>query len=189
MLSKTIIILLSGKAGVGKSTTADFMCDFIEDNYTEYTSLVRSFAGELKNIARSIGWDGVKDEKGRNLLIDLGCNARKYDEAVWAKKLVEGLENHPNYPVDFVFLDDWRFPNEGKFLENQPMYRVFKVRIISPERELLKGTAAYFDQSECSLDDNPLNYDYMIYNSGTLNDLKVISQSIIKDILGKDIYF
>ena len=59
-----IIIVINGKARVGKDT----LCDFVIKNY--YADKISSIT-PIINIARDNGWDGVKDKKSRRFLSEL----------------------------------------------------------------------------------------------------------------------
>lgn len=92
------IIGLAGKAGAGKSTTAAAMLEALGRPYC-----IQSFASPVREIALAMGWDGVKDEKGRKLLVAVGMAGRAYGADTWIKQL------------DFTkrcVIDDVRFPNE-----------------------------------------------------------------------------
>jgi hypothetical protein len=168
---KTKVILLSGRAGVGKTTTANMLKELFENQGK--SADIFPFARGVKIVAKLMGWDGIKDDKGRELLIGVGNVARAYNENVWARINVEEIiEGHPKYPLDIVLIDDWRFPNEGKYIEENPLYQVFRVRIHSPNRESLLGTKYYFDVSETSLPEYEEGfYFYDLDNRGTLEDL------------------
>ena len=59
--------MLTGKAGCGKDTAYKIMKKYANKSIKRY-----AFADPLKNIAYEAGWDGIKDEKGRKLLVSLG---------------------------------------------------------------------------------------------------------------------
>lgn len=183
MFKQPIAVLVSGKAGVGKSTLAHYAYLYCKELHLN--PIIAPFAYGLKSIARLVDWDGAKDEKGRNLLIELGAVARKYNENVWADYTFNKfLPATPCFPYDIVFVDDWRFPNEGKFVKNLGWYIVKKIRVKSPERECLKGTTAYSDISETSLpswDDG--FYDFIIPNLWTLDILKEQAERLVDQIL------
>ena len=67
------ILLLTGRAGSGKDT----FCDLATRSGVNVAR--HAFADSLKRLAFNAGWDGVKDEKGRRLLIDLGNSIRSYN--------------------------------------------------------------------------------------------------------------
>jgi hypothetical protein len=175
LLAKTLVILISGKGGVGKSTTAGFMLKYAKEQ--GYNAVIMPFAYGVKSVARSMGWDGVKDGKGRQLLISVGMAGREYDEATWARMSFENiLPCIPQAPFDLVFVDDWRFGNEGKYVESLPSYQVKKMRVLAPNREILKGTKFYTDPSENSLPDICDMYDLIIDNNLiTLSELNTIA--------------
>lgn len=180
--NKQNIFLISGKVGVGKSSFA-IACDTI-CKHMAFNSQVIAFADELKRIAMNLGWDRKKDEKGRKFLIDLGLAARNYDLDIWAKTLWNGIDDF----ADFIFVDDWRFINEYEFfnqLAKDPAnsLQLFLIRIESPEREALKGSKLYNDESEIGLDnfDKSL-YNYIIVNDGTLEDLYNKALDVIKEV-------
>jgi DNA polymerase III delta prime subunit len=171
MFKHSAVVLFSGKAGVGKTTSANFCKNLFDKN-----SKIASFATGVKQVAYQMGWDGIKDDKGRQLLIDIGKSGRKYDKDIWAKYTFDKIiPEYDYYPFDMVFIDDWRFPNEGEYIKTNPLYVVYTVRIEAPEREILKGTPQYYDESETSLpsvNQNPGFYDFIVSNSGDFENLK-----------------
>lgn len=146
-MNKKTIVLISGKAGVGKTTTAKILSRMLSN--LNVSNGIFPFASELKKIARQMGWDGEKDDRGRQLLIDLGLAGRRYDEDMWAKLTARSIIESG---VDVAIVDDWRFPNEGRYISTLG-YNVLRVRVVSPNREILKGTPQYLDASETSLPD------------------------------------
>ena len=68
------IVLFSGKAGTGKTTASNYLLYLAEKN-----GYLLHFATMVKDIAkRYFWWDGVKDEKGRRLLQEIGRTGRNY---------------------------------------------------------------------------------------------------------------
>lgn len=190
----TTVILISGKAGVGKTTAARYLQRQL-DHYGQKSAVV-GFAIGIKECARQyIGWNGAKDERGRRLLQTLGTEAgRAYDDQTWPKYLFEKYipREYPDVndtytdsiPLDFVLVDDWRFNSEYKYTTGH--YATYTIRIESPDRELLKGTPEYFHTSETELpsDENPL-YDFVVYNTGTMEEFEKKLNNIV-DFLAED---
>jgi hypothetical protein len=195
--------MVGGKAGVGKSTFSGFALDYAKSHYNLEHSAIFPFAFGVKDVAtRCFGWDGKKDDRGRELLQDVGKTGRAYNINIWVKKLLDkfyGME----YYSDVVLIDDWRFPNEGQYIEiNEPSFKVVHIRIESPEREILKGKKAYDDVSETSLpsvevdynigypyyviDDE--HYDYVVANTGSLDDLNDIAKAIMDREINKLVF-
>ena len=109
--------MLAGKAGVGKNTWAQ---QYI-DEHPQETVRLYSFAGHLKSCAREyFGWDGKKDVKGRQLLIDLGNYFRKYN----LNLLIDIVANHIINDwwlntVDTFIITDCRFNNEIVYFKSR----------------------------------------------------------------------
>jgi len=173
-MRKTICILISGKAGVGKSISASLLHKYLEERHGINREIF-NFAKAVKETAKFLGWNGEKDTKGRRFLQHLGQTAREYNKDIWVEKTIYGeIEKYYTYPLDVVLIDDWRFPNEAEFISRSPLYEVVKLRIESPGREILKGTPEYNEESEISLPkavESPEYYDYILFNEGTIEDL------------------
>lgn len=94
-LAKTIGI--TGLAGAGKTYAATWF-------KLRTGGEIWSFAAEIKRIAKTMGWNGEKDARGRKLLQDLGSIGREYDRQCWISRM----------PTDRpVIIDDVRFVNEA----------------------------------------------------------------------------
>jgi hypothetical protein len=174
-MRKTIAILVSGKAGVGKSLSSEILENYTRERHGISVGTFH-FAQSLKSIAKSMGWNGEKDLKGRALLQGIGQVGRAYNENTWVDLTInKEVEGHYLYPLDVILIDDWRFPNEFHFVSKCPLYEVIKLRIESPNREILKGTKEYDEVSENSLpvaQSYPGYYDYILFNEGTKEDLE-----------------
>lgn len=70
---KKLVIVINGKGGVGKDT----LCSFVSDKYNVMNI---SSIDPIKEIAKTIGWDGRKDNKSRKLLSDLKRIATDYND-------------------------------------------------------------------------------------------------------------
>jgi len=182
--------MISGRAGEGKTTFATMCRDYLVKKGHEATII--SFAQAVKDTAKSMNWDGNKDDKGRRLLTVIGGAGREYDESTWArmavKKIVDFfIENADETGQDwgFVFIDDWRFFNEGDVIIEH-FEPVMKVRMIRPkEFHLLLNTPAYDDISEISLPDYipSAYYDYGIENDRDLEYLKNTAETFVELVL------
>ena len=93
MTHRKVVVLISGKAGAGKSTFAEYL---EQDAVKEGLSCVRTaFADALKDIAYdNFGWNGKKDEKGRRLLQNLGDAGRSYNTDLWVNKVKDKILEH-----------------------------------------------------------------------------------------------
>jgi hypothetical protein len=169
---KTVVVLVSGKAGSGKSTFSDLLESRLLD--IAGISVFRySFAGPLKFIAKAyIAWDGQKDEKGRKLLQDIGRVGRDYDQDIWVKHMLNQMDKKAGVlPYNFVIVDDWRFPNELAFLQKNPLLEIYTVRVARMNEDALPGNTGS-DVSENSLPEIPDGlYNRFISNGGDYRDL------------------
>jgi dephospho-CoA kinase len=185
ILKRPICILLGGKAGVGKSASAEYLKDFLTYNFTVKKD---SFAYSLKECAaESFGWDGRKDIKGRKLLQDIGRIGREYNEDIWVSKLLDRYKNIDiSNRVHILLVDDFRFPNEYAFLCVKSIFKVYCVKIDAPNKEILRNTTAYNDVSETSLDD--FRFDYVVDNSGSFSDLYKSLDSLMNEIIPPNLF-
>jgi energy-coupling factor transporter ATP-binding protein EcfA2 len=183
------VVLISGKAGVGKSTLADFLSEVVRE-YEGFNSVVmrQPLAWGVKQTAVNMGWDGEKDVKGRRLLQGIGRIGREYDKDIWVKICDRAICNtqehygHLEASLAYAWIDDWRFKNEIEwFLKKDYQFKVHTVRIHAPSREILAGTPEALDASEVDLDDY-LNFNFMIGNEGTLDELKEAARFIYRYI-------
>ena len=169
LLYKTVGVLVSGPIGSGKTTFCSML--HTEMYNRGWAGEKFSYANRVKEIARMMGWDGVKDERGRELLQKLGTDTgRNYDQDMWVKYLIDKhIPGQDRYPFDIIFIDDWRFPNERDYIEKNPLYNLLTVRMVRDCSEDSKHI------SEISLPDHRLDtsyYDSVIYNTGDLYALQ-----------------
>jgi hypothetical protein len=181
-----IVVMVSGRAGEGKTTFADFCITTLLEKYNRIGKKV-SFAQGLKNIARQFGWDGLKSESGRTLLQMVGSIGRQYNPNIWANMALTDIQHIKKYiGADVVFIDDWRFENEGLIVSKD--FDTIKARMNRQTKyHLLFGTDAYDDLSERSLPspgDLPYNkfYDVIIHNLGNLEDLKKTAEAFCEKL-------
>lgn len=170
------LICLSGKAGSGKDTVADYL-------YYNYDFPRYSFAHELKKLLIEAGWDKNKDIKGRRLLQQIGASFRNYNPYHWIDKLIKcnykfNTEivmgkmykniclvdcRHTNEIVDFARRLEYHYPDFH-------LRKQLNVCIEGPnyaQREMNSETEN--DISETALND--FKFDYVIKNDGTLEDM------------------
>lgn len=107
------VIILCGKAGVGKDTFGLELKRQLEQDGIRCIKI--SFADRVKDIcSRYFMWNGKKDEEGRKLLQYIGTDIfRSYDENYWVKEVVSVLNVcDKNDFFDYAIITDARFPNE-----------------------------------------------------------------------------
>lgn len=140
------IILISGKAEAGKTTAAKFLKEELESRgervaITPYGRLVKDLCNML------YGWNGQKDEAGRQLLQHFGTGViRKQAPNYWVDHIID-LSFMLYDEFDTFIIDDCRFPNEVErwkyftdFIKNDKdyssrSYDIYWLRIERPRYE------------------------------------------------------
>ena len=137
------IILISGKAEAGKTTAANFLKEELESRgervaITPYGRLVKDLCIML------YGWDGQKDEAGRQLLQHFGTDViRKNNPDYWVNHITE-LSGLLYDEFDTFIIDDCRFPNEIEAWDGvarwsdkwvKKHYDIYRLRIERPGYE------------------------------------------------------
>lgn len=141
---KQYVILISGKQGSGKTTLADSLCSHLHlDSYfglkrTRFAKVLYKMHDAVREIGREYGIP-FPDKIGP-LLQYMGTELVRntYGENAWVdcvKKELSDLDC-----TNFIIIDDCRFPNEVKAFDNNPLYKVIKVRL-EASREARKGRA------------------------------------------------
>lgn len=170
---KIQLVFIAGLAGVGKTTVATSLLESIKDEFDSpiFKAVIYPLAEPIKKIAYyEFGWDGKKDERGRRLLQVIGTDAgREYNENIWVEKLDWKITNQ-NMPPNFVFIDDWRFHNEKDYFKDNFLYEITTIRVI---RDIDNGSSIYNHVSENELpkDNSESTYDFIVDNSGSLEEL------------------
>lgn len=154
------VICISGKARHGKDTAATRLED--ELNRKGYKVLVAHYADLLKYICKTFfGWNGEKDEKGRQILQYVGTDIiRKQMPDYWVNFIISILTLFKN-EWDYVLIPDCRFPNEIEKLKQSDI-TTYTLRI---ERENFKSdlTEEQLNHiSETALDN--FEFDHVIKN-------------------------
>ena len=167
-----MIILIGGKAGCGKDTVGNI----IENTIFCHRE---AFATELKEIACHLGWNGIKDFRGRRLLQRLGSVGREYNPNTWIDPVVRRINTafFVDSRVHDAIITDFRFPNEyNKIVEKFPDHEVKTIKVTGRKKDLGHNAK---DKSENSLND--FIFDATIINSGTLQDLEGEVKALLKE--------
>lgn len=111
----TNLVGLSGYARAGKGSVVQLSQILLQTGDEEREVRQVSFASALKKLARERGWDGVKDEKGRKLLQDLGMEKRRDIPTYWIDIVEQKIRamSRENPPPKLIFVPDTRFKNEA----------------------------------------------------------------------------
>lgn len=163
------IICVNGYARSGKDTFCKIA--FRERGLVYYYSTI----DEVKKFAKILGWDGKKDEKGRKLLSDLKDCLTEYNDLP-NKYVLTQIRRKLSVVIDpdnSIFLVQMREPEEIKQWSKE--YGARSLLINRPGTEKTWGNHA---------DDNITvnKYDYIIYNDGSIEDLRTKTINFIDTI-------
>ena len=160
------IFVLNGQGCSGKDTFKNFIIDYDKELNGTTRISTYSIIDNIKFIAKSCGWTGYKDFRDRIFLHDLKVLLDKYND--YPYKTVKNFINKINNTTlngqlicPYIFIDI----REIKDLER--ICKDFNCTTILIKR----GTMINFGNDA---DDNVenWNYDYVVDNNGTLDDLK-----------------
>lgn len=156
------VFIINGSGGVGK----DEFVNFVDDVLFEHNIRLGNYSSvsKVKEIARMIGWNGEKTERDRKFLSDLKLLTTEYNDMP-LNDMKEYVES---------FFDSYTLFNTVVFLHIREPEEIAKaVEAFNAKTILVKRDAVEHITSNMA-DENVFNYnyDYVIDNSGSLEDLK-----------------
>lgn len=161
------VFIVNGWGGVGKSTFENCCWECGNDPV-----FLRSMADRPKRQALSSGWNGEKDDAGRELIASLKRSTEKYNPDFLIMKMVELVTGHDcHFCTTFIDTRETRDIEELKKRLNAKTILVTNNRVKCPDCESDKNI---------KLD----GYDYVIENNGTLDDLKQKAKEFMEGING-----
>lgn len=181
------IIAFGYKKGSGKDTAGKFLSTYLKINANYLKVKQISFAAKLKNICHQLyGWAGLRpaiyyeshrDKKEvvlpkiglspRDIWIKVGNKIREVYENTWIDFALQGVS------ADILIITDLRFLNEASSIIKHGGLLVKIYRDGLPQ-----GT----DPAEVDLDDWK-NWDYVIANNGSLQDLNTLVEAIARELI------
>ncbi len=169
-MSKKIIIL-SGKQFSGKDTVAKFLLEYL----TNYKRIGLGDAIKLEYSRRKgLTIEEIETNKSqyRGDLIALGDWGRMQDPDYWLKRIIEQNDN--------VIVPDIRMPHE---LEVFKANGATTIRVEAPrDNRAARGVLVKENDPTETLLDNIKEWDFVIQNDGTLEELKVKALEIAKKL-------
>ncbi len=170
-----MIIGLAGRAGCGKNTVADIICEFMPGwKQTAFADPLREVARYAFGLTRSQLFErGSKertiDEWGmspREILQKLGTEVgRELHPDVWVRWVERHIEQYPDVPGWLV--TDVRFPNELDWIDSQGGAVWW---ISRPDPRQVSGGGHSSEHALASYIDD---MDVQIDNSGTIDHLRL----------------
>lgn len=168
-----VVIGITGRMHVGKSTLADAVCVACSPALRQ-EPCVRAFADKVKEIARAMGWNGVKDDKGRRLLQLIGteCGRECIHPDIWVRLWRAALPMASVGTTQVVIADDIRFPNEVAAVRE---LGGLMVKVVRP---------GYHGDGHAS-ETNDLPADLLIPNAGTIDELRSHGRFVLERAIAK----
>jgi hypothetical protein len=151
------IVGFTGLAGSGKNTAAQALTT---KGYVE-----AAFADPLKELAKELGWDGVKDDKGRKLLQDLGHGCRKvFGADFWVDRMRERIEKEwgPTGANRPVAVTDVRYQNEADLVTE---LGGIILKIERPDLDTSDPMYQHITEKQ------PIKVNWHVYNTGSVEEL------------------
>ncbi len=165
-------IIVNGEGGVGKDTFVDFCIAELERLGLKGGKA--SSVDLVKVAARYLGWDGEKDEKGRQFLHDLKMLSTKYCDG--PMKYMSGFLEHSQHVPGCTFFHV-REPLEiTKFVNRFP--DTFTIKIT---RKAVEGK--YSNPADGGVHD--YDYDMIIVNDNTVAALEQGAKDFVAFIMGE----
>lgn len=175
---KKLIIALAGHAGAGKDTFGKMLIDRFE--CLGKASQRYAFADHLKDKAEDLGWNGVKDEKGRSLLQHLGDVMREYHgENYFAEYTANEIVRDED--VEVAVVTDLRYKQELEALRKcaaETGNKLLTVRVVRNENILSNTQGQHSSENDL----NEIAMDLIVINTGSLQDLSVTATKLVDDL-------
>lgn len=162
----TLAVVVNGGAGVGKDAFVDYCMEYLA--HLGYSCSKHSSVDQVKAAAHLLGWDGVKDEAGRQFLSDVkDLSTRAYDGPM---RYMLGLIEVMRQDVMFFHV---REPREiAKFLAAVP--RSVAVLVERP------GVAQFGNHADANV--WKFDYPHVVANDSTLDVLRLRAGRFIEGL-------
>ena len=165
------IIVLSGKQFSGKDTMAKFLLEFMPDfKRIGLGDAIKIEYGKQKGLT----FDEIEKNKSqyRADLIALGDWGRAQDPDYWLKRIIQQDDN--------VIVPDLRMPHELKVFKE---HNAISIRVESPRtNRAMRGELVKEDDPTETLLDSVTDWDYVVQNDGTLEDLREKAKSLAQEL-------
>lgn len=176
-----LIYIICGKAQHGKDSVATFIADYYKKQGRETLDL--DYAYYIKEFTKAIkGWDGKEETKPRDFLQYLGTEIirKEMDPLMCVKRLCEDIQLY-SFFFDVITVSDARFESEVRIPRTQ-FKNVKVIQVVRPNFDNGLTERQQNHATETGLDEFK-DYDYVIQNDGSLEDLQRKVEHILE---GKD---
>ena len=175
------VVIINGLATVGKSTFCAMCAEYCKDRSEPIHCYELSTVDFVKEVANYAGWDGVKDEKGRQFLHELKMSMSRYDD-IPTKKVAQAIQYYTDaHPLDnFVFFINAResadIANLDTYIKSNYGWDVTKLLLRNDKK-------AVSEVPELVDDIFKPDYDCTIMNEGSLDELRKSASRFIEDLV------
>lgn len=161
------VICISAKARHGKDTSAEILKNIFETQGKKV--LITHYADLVKYVCKTFfNWNGEKDNYGRTLLQYVGTDIISTQQKdFWVNFIISILKFFPN-DWDIVLIPDCRYSIEYELIKDN--FDTALLRIERPNFDNGLTPTQKVHISETALDN--YKFDTIIYNSGSLEELK-----------------
>lgn len=161
------VIVINGAGGSGKDTFIDLFKEVCMETDPNTINVYKfSSVDKVKYFATCMGWDGVKDNRGRRFLSDIKDAMTRYNDGPlnYMSEIIEDVtENTLSHETSFVFFHV-REPNEIQKMVDK--FEAISLHIIRPSISVNSFT------NHADRNTGDYNYGYEVTNDGTLSDLR-----------------
>lgn len=167
------IICINGQGGVGKDTFVAYCAKEVNGIYNF------SMVDGVKKIAKQIGWDGSKELKDRRFLSDLKDLTSRYNDFPFTSTLdaIRSLAlNHISPEELIIFIHSRESQDIGRWVKE------YGAKTLLIRREEVEGKYNNHADDEVFI----IEYDYIIKNNGTPEDLEEKAKIFINKIKNED---
>ena len=167
------VVLINGSGGSGKDTLVNLITTYLRFEF-EIRNI--STIDKVKKIAKEMGWDGKKDEAGRQFLADLKDVWTKYNNGANKETMNWIIAYHADEMIsakEFLVFVHCREAESLKWFEEELEKRKIDYCSILVKRDNIQ----LFQNSSDKFVEN-FNYDMTITNNGSLEDLDKISKEL-----------
>ena len=172
------IYVICGKARHGKDTTALA----IKKAYGDKKVINLSYGSYIKEFAKNISdWDGRDETKPRELLQHLGTEVirNNIDKDFFIKRLCNDIRVY-SYYFDVITISDARFPDE--IITPKKLFDdVITIKVVRSNFDTNLTLEEQKHSTETALDGFD-DYDYIVENNGTIDELEEKILKIVKEV-------
>ena len=163
------IILISGKAGSGKSSLANILKEKLDKCVvTNYSKYIKLFAIEMLN------WDGSDENKPRSFLQEMGDTLRSINKNFLTDRMLQDISVYSKY-YDYVIISDVRLVNELEYFNDK--FDTYSIRINNNDNRKKLDNNQSHHITEVELD-NYNKFDLVIDDEEINNNIDKIGEGL-----------